>query len=83
MRYLSQENFPIKTSFPSAGFDGILRAKIRETMDIAEPAKKTIDGEYNQTSPKTTGIKTAAIWLIVKETPELDAISAGSAIFWK
>ena len=52
-------------------------------MAIAEPAKKTIDGEYNQTSPKTTGIKTAAIWLIVKETPELDAISAGSAIFWK
>ena len=33
--------------------------------------------------PKMTGINTAAIWLIENDTPELDAISAGSAIFWK
>jgi hypothetical protein len=32
-----------------------------EIMAIAEPAKKTSDGELNQTSPKATGIKTAAI----------------------
>ena len=68
---------------PSAGFDGILRAKMSETIAIPEPAKKTSEGEYNHTSPKATGMKTAAIWFIVNDTPELDAISAGSAIFWK
>ena len=56
---------------------------MRETIAIAEPAKKTSEGEYNHTSPKATGMKTAAIWFIVNDTPELDAISAGSAIFWK
>ena len=45
------------------------------------PAKKTRDGENSQTRPKTTGMKTAAMWLIVKETPALEAMSAGSAIF--
>ena len=44
-----------------------------ETIAIPEPAKKTSEGEYNHTSPKTTGMKTAAIWFIVNDTPELDA----------
>ena len=55
------QGFNNKTSFPDAGFAGIFRAKMRETIAIAEPAKKTSDGEFNQTSPKATGIKTAAI----------------------
>jgi len=31
--------------------------------------------------PNRTGMKTAAIWLIEKDTPALEAKSAGSAIF--
>ena len=41
----SYENLPNNTSFPSAGFDGIFRAKMSETIAIADPAKKTSDGE--------------------------------------
>ena len=75
------ENLPHKTSLPAVGFAGILKARRRETNAMPAPAKKTRDGEYNQTRPKTTGMKTAAMWLIVKETPALEAMSAGSAIF--
>jgi hypothetical protein len=39
----------------------MLRARMSEIIAIAEPAKKTSDGEYSHTSPKATGIKTAAI----------------------
>jgi hypothetical protein len=39
----------------------MLRARMSETIAIPEPAKKTSDGEYSHTSPKATGIKTAAI----------------------
>ena len=42
---MKKENLPTKTSFPSAGFDGILRARMRETIAIPDPAKKTSDGE--------------------------------------
>ena len=66
---------------PEEGSDGILKARRRETNAMPAPAKKTRDGEYSQTRPKTTGMKTAAMWLIVKETPALEAMSAGSAIF--
>ena len=55
------QNLPNKTSFPAAGLAGMLRAKMSEIIAIADPAKKTSDGEYSQTSPKATGIKTAAI----------------------
>ena len=40
-----QENFPNKTSFPSAGFDGMFKARISETIAIQDPAKKTSEGE--------------------------------------
>ena len=39
------ENFPNKTSLPSAGFDGMFKARISETIAIPEPAKKTSEGE--------------------------------------
>ena len=80
-KYIIYENFPSKTSLPGEGSDGILKARRRDIRAIPAPAKKTREGEYSQTSPKTTGIKTATIWLIVKETPALEAMSAGSAIF--
>ena len=42
---LSYENLPNNTSFPAAGFDGILRASSSETTAIPAPAKKTKEGE--------------------------------------
>ena len=49
---------------------------------MAVPQRKTAAGETSHSRPKTAGMITAAMWLIVKATPELAAISAGSAIFW-
>ena len=39
------ENLPNNTSFPAAGFDGILRASSSEAAAIPAPAKKTKEGE--------------------------------------
>lgn len=68
-------------SLPCLGLRGTRRDNNNEITAIAVPAKKTIEGEYNQTMPNMTGITTAAMWLMVNATPEVEAISAGSAIF--
>ena len=62
---------------------GIKNEAIKDRRANKEPIKKTIEWELIQTNPKSTGINTAAIWLIVNETPAVLAISFGSAIFWK
>ena len=61
----------------------MFRDSSKETPAIAAPIKNTVAGEASQITPNTTGITTAAMWLIVKEPPAVEAISAGSAIFWK
>ena len=50
---------------------------------MAAPDRKTAAGETSQRKPKAAGITTAAMWLMVKLTPAVAAMSAGSAIFWK
>ena len=60
-KYIFYEDFPSKTSLPGEGSDGILKARRRDIKAIPAPAKKMREGEYSQTKPKTTGIKTAAI----------------------
>ena len=75
------ENLPNKTSLPAAGLAGIFKASKSDKIAIPAPAKKTREGEYSHMRPKMTGIKTAAIWLIENDTPALEAMSAGSAIF--
>ena len=47
------------------------------------PIMNTALGSVIQITPKVTGMNTAAIWLMVKATLAVGAISAGSAIFWK
>ena len=58
-----------------------MRANTREINAIALPARNTAAGEASQSRPKATGIITAAMWLMEKATPEVAAMSAGSAIF--
>ena len=48
-----------------------------------EPIKKTKVLEYNHSIPNNAGITTAAMWLIVKLTEAVAAISFLFAIFWK
>jgi hypothetical protein len=59
-----------------------LTARISEQQAMALPAWNTAAGETSQRKPKAAGITTAAMWLIVKLTPAVEAMSAGSAIFW-
>ena len=40
-------------------------------------------GSIMPSAPKATGTITAAMWLMVKATDMVEAMSAGSAIFWK
>ena len=47
------------------------------------PTRKTKDGELSHSTPRMAGSTTAAMWLMVNDTPALEAMSAGSAIFWK
>lgn len=75
--------YPITTSFPGSGSWGTFSARTSETAAIAAPDRNTADGDISHNIPNATGINTAAIWLIVKLTPAVDEISAGSAIFWK
>ena len=46
-------------------------------------AENTAAGETSHKNPRIAGRTTAAMWLMVNDTPALEAISAGSAIFWK
>ena len=71
------------TSLPGSGRWGTCSESSKDTSAIAAPAKKTAAGETNHKIPISTGSNTAAIWLMVNETPAVDAISAGWAIFWK
>lgn len=50
---------------------------------VAVLAKNTAAGDVSHNTPKAAGMTTAVIWLIVKLTPVVDAMSAGSTIFWK
>ena len=53
----------------------MLRDNNSDTPAIAAPMKNTVAGEANQITPNTTGITTAAMWLIVNDTPAVDALS--------
>ena len=50
---------------------------------MAAPIRNTAAGETSQIRPNSAGMNTAAMWLMVKATPAVGAMSAGSAIFWK
>ena len=62
---------------------GIKKDAINERNAKKDPIRNTNEWELIQINPKITGINTAAIWLIVNETPAVLEISFGSAIFWK
>jgi hypothetical protein len=66
-----------------AGRAGTRKAKTSETAAMAAPARNTAADDWIHRKPNTTGITTATMWLMVKLTPALEAMSAGSAIFWK
>lgn len=74
-------NFEKIVSLLALGFLGIQKDKTSEIAAIPEAKINTNAGEYNQTYPSSAGKTTAPIWLIVKATAAVDAISAGSAIF--
>ena len=76
-----EPQWPTITSLRGAGRAGTLNDSIRESAARPEPTKNTAAGEKSQSIPNKAGRKTAAIWLIVKPTPAVAAISAGSAIF--
>jgi len=69
------------TSFPGAGLLGIFMESNRESTAIPDPIRNTADGVMSQSMPIKTGRTTAAMWLMVKLTLAVAAISAGSAIF--
>jgi hypothetical protein len=50
---------------------------------MVEPTRNTAPGDVSHTIPSAAGMTTAAIWLMVKLTLEVAAISCGSEIFWK
>ena len=63
------------------GRAGMLQDNRSDRPARTAPTRNTVAGEFNQSIPSTAGRITAAIWLIVKATPALEAKSAGSAIF--
>ena len=79
---LSDENGSALTSL-RLGAGGTRRDSISDSAAMPAPAKNTAAGEAIHRSPNVTGITTAAMWLMVKATPAVGAMSAGSAIFWK
>ena len=70
-------------SLPATGWRGTRNASTSEADAMAAPIWKTNAGSFIQRRPNTTGMKTAAMWLMVKATLAVGAMSAGSAIFWK
>ena len=69
-------------SRPGTGRLGTMAARTAEAAARPAPARNTALGDTSQTRPKTAGITTAAMWLIVNPTAAVDAMSRGSAIFW-
>ena len=74
---------PIAVSFPGRGLNGTFCAIANEQTAKPAPTRNTAVRESSQMYPRSAGITTAAMWLMVKETPAVEAMSAGSAIFWK
>src|SRR5690606_21745766 len=70
-------------SRPSCGALGIRRNSTSLQPAMAAPDRKTAAGDHSHMRPKVTGMMTAAMWLMVKATPAVGAMPAGSAIFWK
>ena len=71
------------TSLPLTGRPGMFCDRISEPTAKPVPIKNTAELDTTQTSPSAAGITTAAIWLIVNDTPAVLAMSSGLAIFWK
>src|SRR5262245_781590 len=70
-------------SAPGAGWRGTRNEQLSDTLAMAVPSQKMIDGLIAPSTPKAIGTVTAAMWLMVKDTEVVAAMSAGSAIFWK
>ena len=70
-------------SCPGTGWRGTKQDKSSEIPAMPAAIIKTVAGELSHTIPKRTGKNTAAMWLMVKATAAVGAISPGSAIFWK
>ena len=70
---------PTITSLPRGGLCGTFSA-----MPAVEVlANNTAAFDVSHKTPKAAEMTTAVTWLIVKLTPVVDAMSAGSTIFWK
>ena len=73
-------------SLPGSGRVGIRMERPRDITAMTAPIRKTAmrpDSSATQIRPSIQGMVTAAIWLIVNETPAVEAMSAGSAILRK
>ena len=68
-----------------AGIHGacVARDAALRGLKVAVLERGDLGGETSHNSPSNTGRNTAAIWLMVKATAAVGAISSGSEIFWK